>query len=264
MNKRSITAYLAAPWQMNNGVMESPCTLMVEGVHHGNHGPLYWAAHVLRAAAAAWEGAPVSLNHPQVDGQMVSINHSPAVWARYAIGRVTRPYYDPQKKALRATIQIPANHPQAAKIQGLKEVSVGVFSEETETYGDWQGEAYSACAITMQPDHLAILADGQKGACAWEDSCGIRVNRESLQILQAAAMTALNHLMKGEFSMTEPGTLLPPGVVDEEKITANELAENWEGFEGLPPAEILALTTGPRTKAKGDDDDNRLLPPGVS
>jgi hypothetical protein len=202
-----------------------------------------------------------------VNGQAVSINHSPEIRAQYAIGKIVRPFYDPQKKALKATIQIPLTHPQAAKIQGLKEVSVGVFSEETETYGDWQGEAYRACAIAMTPDHLAILADGQVGACSFEgeNGCGIRVNQESFQILQAAAMTALNHLM-GENIMNTNKTegVYPPGVVDKGEITANELAENWEGFEGLPPAEIIALTSSQRTKGKSDDDDNRLLPPGVS
>ena len=176
--QRSISIYLEHPWTLVGGNLEAQAVLLREGVHHGSAGPIYWAAHVLKAAAPAWEGATVTLNHPLgPDGNPVSVNSTPEIRAKYAIGKVVRPHFDAGSKAIKATLQIWADHPMAANVQKLKEVSVGVYANETETYGAWNGENYRACAVKMEVDHLAILDKGQVGACSFEkDGCGIRVN----------------------------------------------------------------------------------------
>jgi hypothetical protein len=172
----TITVYLESPWTRQGDNFEAPCTLMVEGVHSGSHGPIYHAAHVLKANAHKWEGQPVTLDRPQENGEFVDVNTSKAIWNKYVIGRVTKPYYDNSKNGIRATLQIPADLPLAQEVMKLKEVSVGIYGNETETYGSWNGQEYDKCAITHEPNHLAIL-DSQ-GACSFKKGCGIRTNEK--------------------------------------------------------------------------------------
>jgi hypothetical protein len=60
----------------------------------------------------------------------------------------------------------------------IMEVSVGVFNDELEEEGEWNGESYTAIASNHRPDHLALLPT-QVGACSTEDGCGIRANSKS-------------------------------------------------------------------------------------
>lgn len=165
-----------APWAAVGPNYESPAILITEGVHAGSHGPIFWAGHVLEQSAHKWEGVPVTLGHPNVDGANISIRHPQAP---APIGRVVRPRYDPVKKAITATVRISKDVPNVADVLKLREVSVGVFGEEMEDYGEWQGEAYAKCAITMDPDHLALLPAGVAAACSWEDGCGVRTHSKT-------------------------------------------------------------------------------------
>lgn len=176
--QRSINTYLKRPWVLTGGNFEAPAILIREGVHAGSAGPIFWPPHVLRAAAPSWEGIPVTINHP-VDskGVPISVNTSQEVKAAYVVGKVVRPHYDAGGKAIKAILQVPADHPMAENVQKLREVSVGVFGDHTQTYGEYQGESYKKCAISMEPDHLAILDGDSIGACSFEkDGCGIRTN----------------------------------------------------------------------------------------
>jgi len=53
------------------------------------------------------------------------------------------------------------------------EVSLGCFTDPSAEEGDFNGEHYDAIAHNHRPDHLALLPGG-KGACSWEDGCGVR------------------------------------------------------------------------------------------
>jgi hypothetical protein len=52
-----------------------------------------------------------------------------------------------------------------------------MFTDEERTQGEWNGETYEAVASNYVPDHLALLP-GERGACSWEDGCGVRTNKE--------------------------------------------------------------------------------------
>lgn len=170
----NLKVYFTGPWQTRGNNCYAPVIMMREGVHNGSSGRVYWPPHVLEENAEKWENAPVCLDHPTENGRFVSINTN-AKTKRSIVGKVVNARYDGERKALRGLIEIPRNHPRLPQIKQLKEVSIGVFSEETETFGEWVGEEYDLCAVSMQPDHLALLNDSQ-GACSFRDGCGIRVN----------------------------------------------------------------------------------------
>ena len=156
-----------------------PVVMMVEGVHHGSHGPLLHPIDQLGRDPESWEGMPVTIDHPQHNGEYISANTPEQ--RQFAVGEVRRAYVDGKKLKGFAYLEeqkLLAMSPMAHEhiSQGLPlEVSIGVFTQEVEMAGEWNGEHYNAVAHNHRPDHLALLPGGV-GACSWQDGCGIRVN----------------------------------------------------------------------------------------
>jgi hypothetical protein len=159
-----------------------PVTMMVEGVHNGSHGPLYHPAKELGAAVDAWNGVPVTIDHPESGGEFVSVT-LPGIEQRYSVGRVFSAHMEDDR--LRAEIwvdetKLTQKSPEALRSidRGeLIEVSVGVFSDDEQIAGEWNGETYNAISRNHRPDHLALLPRGV-GACSVDDGCGVRANKE--------------------------------------------------------------------------------------
>jgi hypothetical protein len=160
-----------------------PVVMMVEGVHHGSKGPLLHPADELGHFAEAWNGRPVVVQHPVDENGMNISANSAEVIDSSSVGNVYNAHMNGAKlvadayleKAKLATIS-----PEAltAVLNGNPlDVSIGVFTDEDETPGDWNGEQYTAIARNHRPDHLALLP-GATGACSWNDGCGVRVNKE--------------------------------------------------------------------------------------
>jgi hypothetical protein len=160
-----------------------PVTMMVEGVHSGNHGPLLHTMNDLGKFPESWNGIPVIINHPEVDGVSVSAN-SPDIVEKDVVGRVYNTFTEGSK--LKAEVWINEERLFEKSPDVLEkinngeelEVSVGVFTEEQEEPGIWNNEEYVSIARNHRPDHLAILPDA-KGACSLKDGCGIRVNKNN-------------------------------------------------------------------------------------
>ena len=162
--------------------MVLPIVMMVEGVHSGSAGPILHLAEELGAVPGAWNGMPVVIQHPEdEDGNMISANLTSQV--DNIIGRVHNVYMEEDR--LKGEVWIDEQRLIAHSPHTLRyieehhpiDVSVGVFNDEEEIEGDWNGEHYRAIARNHRPDHLALLPDGA-GACSWEDGCGIRLNQE--------------------------------------------------------------------------------------
>lgn len=179
-NKIQINFYIART-EMHNGQSHLivPVVLMVEGVHHGNQGPLLHLAEELSKHPWAWNGSPISIGHPQEDGIDVSCN-SPNILEDNLVGRVFNASY--QDGRLRAEAWLDEEKLDKDLLQLLQngrpiEVSAGMFSDEDMVQGEWNGEQYIAIARNYRPDHLALLPDSI-GACSLEDGCGVRINKE--------------------------------------------------------------------------------------
>jgi hypothetical protein len=163
-----------------------PVVMMVEGVHSGSHGPILHTAEELGKFPASWDGIPVTLNHPNVDGQYVSAN-SPEILKDWAIGTIFNTHMEGKMLHAEAwidQIKLMAFSPTTLeKINKgeIIEVSVGVFSDEDDIEGVFMGtdgmEQYKAIARNHRPNHLALLPD-EIGACSIMDGCGLRVNKK--------------------------------------------------------------------------------------
>lgn len=164
--------------------MVVPVVMMVEGVHSGSLGPLLHYASELAKSTDMWNGVPITIRHPQdSSGNFISANSAGV----QPIGMVQNARMEDTKlKAdawLDEALLLEVNPVLHANITAGKplEVSIGVFTTEEETPGEWNGEQYNAIARNHVPDHLALLPD-EVGACSWKDGCGVRVNQSSVNV----------------------------------------------------------------------------------
>ena len=95
------------------------------------------------------------------------------------------------------------------------------------------GQAYNAIATDLKPDHLAVLLH-EKGACSWEDGCGIRAN-EGGESIPAQFIQALRRALRlggNEESLNERVRRVHKAVYDavgtggEEEIYVREVYED--------------------------------------
>jgi len=158
-----------------------PVVMMVEGVHNGSHGPLLHKIEELGKWPESWNGIPVSVPHPEKDGQIVSCN-SPAILEQFKTGRVFNTHVEGTKLKGEAWLEketllqkFPLAYSYISEKKPL-EVSIGTFTDDEMVEGIWGGEKYAGIAHNHRPDHLALLPGGT-GACSWADGAGVRANQ---------------------------------------------------------------------------------------
>lgn len=156
-----------------------PAVLVVEGVHSGSEGPVFFDKEVLKKNIKVWNGKPVSSKHPE-GGESCC---DPKVLEKQWLGYVFDTAYNDDKKRVTANLWL---HKQRAydtlrKVrEGEKiDVSMGIWAELDSVEGWWKEKKYVGTVRSLSPDHLAILSNEQ-GACSWEDGCGIRMKKESM------------------------------------------------------------------------------------
>jgi hypothetical protein len=157
-----------------------PVVMMVEGVHNGSQGALFHSIAELGKFPESWNGIPVVIFHPEIEGEPVSAN-SPEIADHGVVGRVYNT--NVQGTELRAEAWLDEDKLNAISVETLEainesqpvEVSLGMFTENEMTEGEYNGEQYKGIAYNHRPDHLALLPGG-KGACSLEDGCGIHAN----------------------------------------------------------------------------------------
>ena len=128
----------------------------------------------------AWNGRPIVVNHPELNGEKVSASLTDVVDAE-KIGEIYNTVLDDKKLKLEAWIDLERAEElggviseTVAKLQDggeIIEVSTGLFSNVEAKGGKFNGEDYGGIWRNIVPDHLAILSEAT-GACSIEDGCG--------------------------------------------------------------------------------------------
>jgi len=160
-----------------------PMVMMVEGVHNGSGGPLYYPEEELSLLPQVWNSKPVVVYHPEQNGQSVSAC-SPEILNSYGVGVIMNTKWDAKGKRLLAeawlektkTEKVDNRILEAVEKGEMMEVSTGLFMELEQAEGEWNGEAYTGIARNHRPDHLAILPD-KVGACSIADGAGLLRNQ---------------------------------------------------------------------------------------
>ena len=164
----------------------APVVLMTEGVHHGSAGRILYTAEELSRMPMTWNGRPVPIMHPtDGDGSPRSCN-DPDVLESQTVGRVFNVQWEPNNHRLKGELWVDettarqvCSNLNLPDVIGMMhngdpvEVSTGLFPEQSDEGGVWNGQNYDASAVGICSDHLALLPSGQ-GACSWQDGCGVR------------------------------------------------------------------------------------------
>ena len=129
----------------------------------------------------SWNGRPIVVNHPEIDGEKVSAS-LPEIVDKEKIGEIYNTTLDDKKLKLEAWIDLERAeslggtiHETVQRLQEgeeVIEVSTGLFSNVEDKDGKFNEEDYKGIWRNVIPDHLAILSE-ETGACSIEDGCGV-------------------------------------------------------------------------------------------
>lgn len=168
-----------------------PCTMIGEGVVSGSEGAVLYPKEVLAANVGSWDAHPIVVYHPKMNNKFVSAK-SPKFFNSRKVGTIfntacadgllkTECWFD-EERTKKVDLRI---HEAILANQGM-EVSTGVSVDTSSEEGEWNGTAYTKKALSLTPDHLAILPD-QIGAFSRAMGGGLFANMayepESLQTI---------------------------------------------------------------------------------
>jgi len=162
----------------------APVVMMVTGVHNGTNGPLYYPTEEMSQLPVVWNSKPVVVNHPQKDDGTPCSACDPSVLEKSGIGVLYNTSFEEGKWKAEAWLDMDRVNAVDSRIADavnngtMMELSTGLFTDNEEVEGEWEGEAYSAIARNYRPDHLAILPDAV-GACSILDGAGFIRNQQA-------------------------------------------------------------------------------------
>lgn len=169
-----------------------PVVMILEGVHCANKGAVYYPGGELEDSTMLWNGRPVVVYHPKgSDGKGVPAAITPETLSAHKIGVIMNTRYDGKGPVPRLVAEAWLEEERVRAVDDriltainekkILELSTGLFSDNEQVEGEWEGEKYTSIARNYKPDHLAILPD-QTGACSVADGAGFLRN-------EAAALT---------------------------------------------------------------------------
>lgn len=171
-----------------------PVVALVEGVIQGMsaEGPELALADEFGRFPDSWNGRPIVMSHPVVDGSPVSAN-SPEMITEYAIGSIFNANLNGDKLELEAWVESSRmnslNDDSKDTISRLQkgekiEVSTGYFAQLEAASGLYNNTKYDAIQRNIVPDHLAFLPNGTIGACSNADGCGAQLTTAQMRANQ--------------------------------------------------------------------------------
>lgn len=150
-----------------------PVVAIVEGILNNALVPMEEFARFVDA----WEGRPVPVTHPEINGEYVSANRL-EIKEKYVIGTFQNVKAEANKLKGEIWIDIAkaikkgfSNLVENLKAGKTIEVSTAYFADVEEKSGEFGGQPFDSIHRNLRPDHLALLPN-DKGACSVEDGCG--------------------------------------------------------------------------------------------
>lgn len=163
--------YLVAPVSM----------IVADKVLNGSQGALFYPADEVQRNPGAWNGVPLTIGHPVVNGKDVSARE-PETAEKFQIGVVYNDRFENGKRLADGWFDVQLTKKKAPSVYNSLvngkpvELSTGLFTDNEPTANGKapDGTAYTHVARNYRPDHLAILPH-QRGACSLKDGCGLMV-----------------------------------------------------------------------------------------
>jgi len=170
-----------ATWN-GKSYLVAPMVLINPGVLNGSKGPLLYPPDEIVKNYQQWNGVPIVVYHPHRLGQPVSATE-PGILDRQGVGVVRNATSNGKLRAegwfdeIKTKKVNPGVYNRLINHQTI-ELSTGLFTDNEESSGTFNGRQYVAIARNYRADHLAVLPD-QIGACSVKDGCGVLVNKEN-------------------------------------------------------------------------------------
>ncbi len=155
-----------------------PMTMILEGVHTGSQGPVYYAIEELAKTPKMWNMKPIVIEHPFRGDTATDLE----VYKRQGVGKIMNTHFIDGKLKAEAWIDKELAAQKCPELLNHiehrlpMEISTGLFSELVQDEGVWNGEPYNGRIINIRADHLAILPRKQ-GACSLSDGAGLLINQ---------------------------------------------------------------------------------------
>ena len=191
----------------------------------------------LQSTLTDWDGVPVTLNHPQVSGEMVSAkqvgDHLGFFGDVTLDGDKLRGNYwlDVARMVQPNAMAIFHKFSQALPV----ETSTGYFRTLEPGRGSYGGKDYNGIQRNIIPDHVAILPDAV-GACSVADGCGaMRTNQQGCNCNGVQEVNQETETMAEEKEVAAVVDLRPEMeqkflAVNEQLVTANTKLAEIEAF----------------------------------
>ncbi|MDR2116772.1 MAG: DUF2213 domain-containing protein [Planctomycetaceae bacterium] len=159
-----------------------PMSMILEGVHVGSQGAIYYSKDELSKTPKMWNMKPILVYHPKHGDTATDLR----IYKSQAIGMIMGTQWKNNK--LKAEAWIDKEKAKKIDPEVLEhiergepmEVSTGLFADCVLDEGEWNGEHYDAVAQNIRADHLAVLPN-KDGACSIDDGAGLLVNQAQQQ-----------------------------------------------------------------------------------
>lgn len=183
LTANTLSSYVARHESLDSvNYLVAPVVLLVEGIHAGSAGPVFYPLNELQVFPGAWDGRPVTLHHPEINGEPVGAS-SPEAMKLFNLGMLFNTRFDSALGGLRSEVWLNIDRARRLAPEVLTamqngeslEVSTGLWFESIGGPGIWGNEQFETTATRFRPDHLALLP-GAVGACSVSDGCGLRAN----------------------------------------------------------------------------------------
>lgn len=213
--------------------MVVPVVMIVDGVLNGA-----LVTHEEYGPADVWNGRPVMIGHPQVNGEYVGAS-APDIIERLCVGQIFNASISGGTLSAECWINVPQCEKlgHSAVLTALEageilEVSTGYFSKREKRAGEFSGVEYAYADVNIRPDHLALLLD-EEGACSVKDGCGTRPTVFQ-RLAQAFGLRAHRH--QGERTMCTKKDMVD-NLVGNAKLSAEQI----ELLMGLDPEQLAMM-----------------------
>lgn len=200
----------------------APVTMIVPGVLNGNNGPLLYKGEDLGEDPDIWNGIPIVVNHPKINGKYRSARH-PDVLEKFGIGTVyearflgalnAEAWFDPAKTRKKA----PTIYDDLVNGRPI-EVSTGLGARYTKSPGTFNNVDYTHVVDRFRPDHLAVLTNAP-GACSVDDGCGVNPKPNAFRRVINALLGVLTNEPSDKIDPDKACKILHDGMVKGNDLT---------------------------------------------
>lgn len=248
-----------------------PVIALVQGVVHGMNAeqPELALASEFGKVPQGWNGRPIVMNHPIINGEPVSAN-SPEALEQYQFGMLfNTEVTDDGKLRTEAWIDIARAAELGGEFQStvdrindgtIVEVSTGLFTDTEPGKGRYNGRDYGATWRNVVPDHLAFLSEGTIGACSVEDGCGTPRSNSTTQTPTLKVHTSAIKWQACGCPHTTPQTGDNNMPKDNNKLqTQTQTSDTPDVPEFVPEFDIVRLSANSMPDSMLDTDARKLV-----